>query len=73
MTVIMIGVQEPLLRLINTPEESFLEAKNYFFVTMLGTLFIFAYNAQIIGTQNISVFIGNKEFQILNTSHWYNL
>lgn len=45
MTVVMIGVQEPLLRLINTPEESFLEAKNYFFVTMLGTLFIFAYNA----------------------------
>ena len=45
MTVVMVALEEPLLRLIQTPEESFSEAKNYFFVTMLGTLFIFAYNA----------------------------
>lgn len=44
-TVLMVLLQEPLLRLIKTPEESFAEAKNYFFVTALGTLFIFAYNA----------------------------
>lgn len=45
LTIVMIWFEEPLLRLIQTPEESFAEAKNYFFVTMLGTLFIFAYNA----------------------------
>ena len=45
LTIVMIWFEEPLLRLIQTPEESFVEAKNYFFVTMLGTLFIFAYNA----------------------------
>ena len=45
LTVVMIWFEEPLLRLIQTPPESFAEAKNYFFVTMLGTLFIFAYNA----------------------------
>ncbi len=44
-TVVMIAVQEPLLRLIKTPEESFSEAKSYFFITMLGTIFIFGYNA----------------------------
>lgn len=44
-TVVMIAVQDPLLRLIRTPEESYSEAKDYFFVTMLGTIFIFGYNA----------------------------
>ena len=44
-TVGMIAVQEPLLRLIQTPAESFSEAKEYFFITMLGTIFIFGYNA----------------------------
>jgi len=44
-TVVMIWLQEPLLRLIKTPEESFSEAKAYFFITMLGTIFIFGYNA----------------------------
>lgn len=45
LTVVMIGVQEPLLRLIQTPAESFSEAKIYFFISMLGTIFIFGYNA----------------------------
>lgn len=44
-TVLMIGLQEPLLRLIQTPAESFAEAKVYFFISMLGTVFIFGYNA----------------------------
>lgn len=44
-TIVMILVQEPLLRLIQTPAESFDEAKSYFFITMLGTVFIFGYNA----------------------------
>lgn len=45
LTVSMIAFEEPLLRLIKTPAESFPEAKNYFFITMLGTIFIFGYNA----------------------------
>ena len=44
-TVVMIGLQTPLLRLIQTPQESFSEAKIYFFISMLGTIFIFGYNA----------------------------
>lgn len=35
----------PLLRLIKTPEDSFSEAHSYFFITNLGTIFIFGYNA----------------------------
>ncbi len=45
LTVLMIGLQEPLLRLIQTPQESFSEARSYFFISMLGTVFIFGYNA----------------------------
>ena len=45
LTVIMIALEVPLLRLIRTPAESFSEAKSYFFITMLGTVFIFGYNA----------------------------
>lgn len=44
-TISMIALQEPLLRLIQTPAEAFNEAKEYFFITMLGTIFIFGYNA----------------------------
>lgn len=44
-TVAMLFLQTPILKLIQTPAESFSEAKDYFFVTMLGTVFIFAYNA----------------------------
>lgn len=45
LTILMIALQEPLLKLIQTPAESFSEAKIYFFISMLGTIFIFGYNA----------------------------
>lgn len=45
LTVIMILLDNPLLRLIRTPEESFSEAKIYFDISMSGTVFIFGYNA----------------------------
>lgn len=44
-TVIMLLLQNPLLLLIQTPKEAFADASGYFFVTMLGTVFIFGYNA----------------------------
>lgn len=45
LTVAMLILQGPLLKLIRTPEESFSEASRYFFVTTLGNVFIFGYNA----------------------------
>lgn len=45
LTALMLILQNPLLRLIRTPEESFSEASRYFFVTTLGNVFIFGYNA----------------------------
>ncbi len=44
-TIVMVALKEPILRLIKTPPESFSEADTYFFITMLGTVFIFGYNA----------------------------
>jgi len=44
-TIITIFLQDPLLKLIKTPKESYSEAKRYFFISMLGTVFIFGYNA----------------------------
>ena len=44
-TIITISLQNPLLKLIRTPKESYAEAKSYFFISMLGTIFIFGYNA----------------------------
>lgn len=44
-TVSMLILTNPLLRLIKTPTESFSEAKIYFIISMLGTIFIFGYNA----------------------------
>lgn len=44
-TIITIVLQTPILKLIQTPKESFSEAKIYFFISMLGTIFIFGYNA----------------------------
>ena len=44
-TVIMLILKGPLLRLIKTPLESFAETNSYFTVTMIGTISIFAYNA----------------------------
>ncbi len=45
LTVIMIAVVDPILQVIQTPAESFSEAKSYFIISMLGTVFIFGYNA----------------------------
>lgn len=45
LTVLMLVFKDPLLNVIKTPAESFSEASDYFFVTALGTLFIFGYNA----------------------------
>ncbi len=44
-TVIMIGLRDPLLRLIRTPAESFSETSSYLTVTLTGIVFIFGYNA----------------------------
>ena len=44
-TVLMLFLIDPSLRLLETPAESYSEAKNYLFVTITGILFIFAYNA----------------------------
>lgn len=44
-TTAMLFLYVPALRLIRIPEESFSEAKRYLFITNLGTIFIFAYNA----------------------------
>lgn len=45
LTVLMIVLSGPLLRLLNTPEESFAYAQEYLNICLLGTLFIFGYNA----------------------------
>lgn len=45
LTVLMIALSGPLLRLLNTPEESFAYAQEYLNICLLGTLFIFGYNA----------------------------
>lgn len=45
MSVLMLTLHTSILRLINTPEESFNEAGSYLIITALGTIFIFGYNA----------------------------
>ena len=45
LTVAMVLLRNPILRLLQTPEVSFSEASSYLLVTSLGTLFIFGYNA----------------------------
>ncbi|NMP37714.1 MAG: MATE family efflux transporter [Clostridiales bacterium] len=44
-TVLMVVLRTPVLRLVKTPQESFSEANAYLFITVLGIIFIFAYNA----------------------------
>ena len=44
-TVIMFLLIDPSLRLLETPAESYSEARNYLVITIAGILFIFAYNA----------------------------
>ncbi len=45
LSVVMIGLRVPILRMIQTPTESFDEANRYLSITMAGTIFIFGYNA----------------------------
>lgn len=45
LTVGSLIFDDQLLELIKTPAESYSEAKSYLIVTMLGTIFIFGYNA----------------------------
>ncbi|GHU67089.1 MATE family efflux transporter [Spirochaetia bacterium] len=45
LTVIMLFLKDPILRLIRTPEESFGESSRYLTVTLAGIIFIFGYNA----------------------------
>ena len=44
-TLVMIFLVEPILNIIQTPVESYYEAKRYFIISMTGTVFIFGYNA----------------------------
>ena len=44
-TTAMIFLRNPVLRLIQTPPESFAESENYLVVTLTGIIFIFGYNA----------------------------
>lgn len=44
-TAVMLIFQDALLNMIQTPAESFAEAKNYMCITAIGIVFIFGYNA----------------------------
>lgn len=44
-TIIMLIVTDNVLGLLQTPEESYQQARDYLDITMLGTIFIFGYNA----------------------------
>jgi putative MATE family efflux protein len=44
-TIVMMLLSDTILRLMQTPAESYQEARNYLNVTLLGTIFIFGYNA----------------------------
>ena len=45
LTVLMLILSDVILRLIQTPEESYADARSYLDITLLGTMFIFGYNA----------------------------
>ena len=44
-TVVMMLAADVILHLINTPEESYKQARDYLDITLAGTIFIFGYNA----------------------------
>lgn len=44
-TAILLVFKNPILRLLQTPQESFGEASDYLFITSVGTIFVFGYNA----------------------------
>ena len=43
--VLLFILKQPLLRLLDTPEEAFSQAEQYLFICTLGLLFIYGYNA----------------------------
>lgn len=43
-TVVMMLLSDVMLKLIQTPEESYEQARSYLNITLLGTIFIFGYN-----------------------------
>ena len=43
--VLLVILKQPLLRLLDTPEEAFSQAEQYLFICTLGLLFIYGYNA----------------------------
>lgn len=45
LTGLMIALSTPLLQLLNTPQESFSHAREYLIICLIGTVFIFGYNA----------------------------
>ena len=45
LTVLMLLFSDVILHLIQTPEESYADARSYLDITILGTMFIFGYNA----------------------------
>jgi len=44
-TIIMLMVSDKILWLLQTPKESYQQARDYLDITLLGTIFIFGYNA----------------------------
>lgn len=44
-TISMIILTDPILRMIQTPQEAYVQAKEYLQITVAGTIFIFGYNA----------------------------
>lgn len=44
-TALTLIFAEPILRMLNTPEEAFLQTKTYFSICMIGSVFIFGYNS----------------------------
>lgn len=44
-TIVMLILKEPVLKLLQTPAESYQESNRYLLVTVLGIVFIFGYNA----------------------------
>lgn len=44
-TISMIILTDPILKMIQTPQEAYVQAKEYLQITVAGTVFIFGYNA----------------------------
>lgn len=44
-TVLLLLLTDPLLKLLQTPQECYQEARNYYVIYMAGTVFVFFYNA----------------------------